>query len=90
MFQRKFHLLFRRRRRYRDAVYAHADLTDMTEASFREKIWRWFFKPEYCDTDGSVLRIVRCLRLLLSWAMLWGLGWFIAESFQAWNVFSGN
>lgn len=90
MFQRLLHLLFRSRRRYRDARYAHTDLTEWTEAPFRERLWRWFFKPEYCDTDGTAMRLVRCLRLVLSWAVLWGAGWFIAQSFQAWNMFSGN
>jgi hypothetical protein len=90
LFQRIFHLLFRRRRRYRDARYTYTDLTAWTATPFRERLWRWFFKPAYCDSDGSAIRMARRFRLVLSWAALWGLGWFLAESLQAWDVFSGN
>jgi hypothetical protein len=87
---RRLRLFFRRHRRYRSAVYSHADLSRDIEAPLLEKIWRWLFKPEYCDSDGSTARMLARVRQFLTWALIWGAGWFTVESLRAWNIFSGD
>ncbi|MDR2844811.1 MAG: hypothetical protein LBV28_01820 [Puniceicoccales bacterium] len=82
------HTLFRRRRRYRDATYVHADLSRMTEAPWSEKIWRRLFRSEYCDMDGSTAKKMRQLRRVLGFSVALLLLWFVVENALAWNVFS--
>jgi hypothetical protein len=77
------------KRRYRSAAYTHADLSKTTEPPLREKIWRYLFKPEYCDADGATARAFRRTLRFGLWSLLLPLAWFIAESLHAWNIFSG-
>lgn len=76
----------RRKRRSRDATFRHADLRHITEAAWWERVYRWLFKLEYCDNDGSLVSTWLKVRRILRWGGILLLLWFIGESLSAWNI----
>ena len=75
-----------RQRRSRDATFRHADLRHITEAAWWERAYRWLFKLEYCDRDGSLVSSWLKVRRILRWGVLLLLAWFVVESLSAWNI----